>query len=341
MNYVVAFSIIALLVLIIVGAKKSDSDGFLSKDQTNGLRGIAIIMVMCAHYYPYLGISYGQGLVSLSLTTGFLGVAIFLFLSGYGAMISKIIKPDYLKRYLPKRLLRLYVPFLIVFVIDILIILLSTGKLDFSWLLMMPLLSLPNILNWYLKVQLGLYILFYIIASLCKKNKTIIGLSFLFCLVFMVVGYIIKISPFWYESTFAFPFGMLFANYRLAIYNFLNKHFKLCLILSTVVLAFGLLPYYFFGGVLLEIAFIISFLCIVIVICTRIYIYILRIIGNCSLELYLVHLVVLETVVSKLNLLQYNWYINIAIMIAFFLISIAISYGINRLSNKIIGIIGK
>ena len=63
--------------------KKLDKSTYFLVEQTDWLRGIAIIMVVLSHYYPRLGTTYSNGLISFSMNIGALGVAIFLLLSGY------------------------------------------------------------------------------------------------------------------------------------------------------------------------------------------------------------------------------------------------------------------
>ena len=118
---VTLLSLAFLLIISIIGTPKSikqlNSDVFFSVEQTNWLRGIAIIMVVLSHYYPLLGMTFSDGIISFSRNIGTVGVAIFFLLSGYATMISYSKKENYLNHYIPKRLLRLYVPFLIVFVL--------------------------------------------------------------------------------------------------------------------------------------------------------------------------------------------------------------------------------
>ena len=123
---------------------------FFSKPHTDAMRGLAAIFVMYSHYYPYLKLDGGFSIVYV---LGYVGVSIFLFLSGYTSMMSRLNKKEYLKHYWRKRLLRLYVPFLIIYSICI-IELLIKKTFTISSLVTLPLLSLPGHLNWYLKIQL-------------------------------------------------------------------------------------------------------------------------------------------------------------------------------------------
>lgn len=112
MKYIVTVCSLALLLFITLGgivtSKKTEKDTFFSMNQTNWLRSIAILMIMFSHFYPLLGLTYDDGVFSLCLNFGYIGVAIFFLLSGYSLMISKMNKPNYLKGFLHKRILRLF-----------------------------------------------------------------------------------------------------------------------------------------------------------------------------------------------------------------------------------------
>ena len=219
-----------------ISSKKLTTEStFFSMGQTNWLRSIAILMVMFSHYYPVLGLSYSDGIISFCLNFGYMGVAIFFLLYGYSIMISKINKPNYLKGFIPKRLLRLYVPFLIVFILDVLLMVVTGKGLKIEDLLFLPLMSLPGTLNWYLKIQLCLYILFYVLAKALKNNNVIVGTSFAICIIYMVVGYITGITDFWYETVFAFPLGMLIACKKDLLFSVFSRRYCVALPISIIV----------------------------------------------------------------------------------------------------------
>ena len=117
-------------------------------------------------------------------------------------MISLINKPNYLQGYIPKRLSRLYLPFIISFIIYSVVLLINGYKFTLFNILDIFILSLPGVLNWYLKVQLGLYLLFYISAKLMKNKNILLGLMYLLCIIYMIIGYIFKISNYWYENNY-------------------------------------------------------------------------------------------------------------------------------------------
>ena len=332
---ITAVTSIFLAVITLIGTKKNwntfDANGYLSKVQTNWLRGIGAVAIVLSHYYPAIKITEVGMLWQLS-GIGIWGVAIFLLLSGYGAMYSKINKADYLKGYLYKRAVRLYVPFLMLFIIDI--ALLFILKQQFFWkdLIRAPLLSLHGTLNWYLKVQLGLYIVFYICAKLIKNDNKLIITLFVLCFIYMIIGYITKINNYWYESSYMFPLGMLIAKYKDKIYEKLNKKYAITIIASILIMLIFYAPYYLFGGAIFEILAIFGTIQFTLCVCVKTYgdSKFTALLGTLSLEIYLSH-----TVLGHVH--GYIDYKNsVASFLTYMAFTIILSYAINKLSNLII-----
>lgn len=322
-----------------ISSKKLTTEStFFSMGQTNWLRSIAILMVMFSHYYPVLGLSYSDGIISFCLNFGYMGVAIFFLLSGYSIMISKINKPNYLKGFIPKRLLRLYVPFLIVFILDVLLMVVTGKGLKIEDLLFLPLMSLPGTLNWYLKIQLCLYILFYVLAKALKNNNVIVGTSFAICIIYMVVGYITGITDFWYETVFAFPLGMLIACKKDLLFSVFSRRYCVALPISIIVFIICFMPYYLKGGTILEILFILGFLQLIVCLCVRISgsvsSKLFTFLGALSLELYLVHIVLLKTIFSGKILSGSSLPVSVLLLVLFIISAILLSIFISLISKR-------
>lgn len=296
-------SLLFLLFLAVIGTKKSlntiNKDIFLSKSQTDWLKGLSIIMIVLSHYYPILGISEIGSFWMLGCIA-FLGVALFLFLSGYGAMYSKLHKPNYLKGYLKKRFFRLYIPFIIVFLLDIVILFVTNQSITFYDFAKIPIMSLPGTPNWYLKVQMCLYILFFILSKIIHNNKKMIITLFFLCTTYMIVGLLFGIEYYWYESSYMFPLGMCFAVYKDKIFNILAKKYIVTFVVSGLCLVFSFIPYYLYGGVIPEIFFIAGMVQFVITICVKTQgtFKFTSWLGTISLELYLVHSAVLHSFIG-------------------------------------------
>ncbi len=333
---------LAILAFIAIGgiasSKVTTESTFFSIEQTHWLRSIAILMIMFSHFLPLAGLTYGDGILSLCLDFGYLGVAVFFLLSGYSLMISKVNKPDYLKGFIKKRLIRLYVPFLIVCLLDVIVMLIMGNQIVLKDLLFIPLMSLPGTLNWYLKVQLGLYIVFYILARLIKKNNALIISTFAVCIVYMIIGYFTGITAHWYEGVFAFPLGMLIAQNKECVFAFLSRRYIISLIASVIVFGCCFFPYYVFGGTLFEILFIFGFLQFIVCLCakfagsprSKIFTYL----GVISLELYLVHTVINSNFISTIHLEKQSTLIGIVVLLCFLLGSIVVSVIVKKISDK-------
>lgn len=330
-------SIIVLVFFDVIKREKVEKINFFSKEQTDWLRGIAILLVMHSHYFADENLYVFSGVPRQLLSSiGFLGVGLFVFMSGYATMISYNTKPDYLKYYIPKRLLRLYIPFLIAYVVFVIIMLFYGKQLSLNDFLGLPIMSLPRTLNWYLKVQLGLYIAFYLVAKIFKKSRTIIFALFLVCAVFMIVGNITKISNFWFESSYLFPLGMLFAFYRDGIFDVLSKRKMFSFFLSSFVLFITYILYYFLGGLFCEIIFTFGFVQFLTTLC----IYfkgesnVLKFLGVLSIDLYLSHIVYSNTI-----MIYYNVGGSIISYVLFIVCSMGIGLVIHNMSKLIIGAI--
>lgn len=338
------FSLGIIVFLIIGGVVSAKSftteQTFLSVNQTNWLRSIAILMIMFSHYYPVLGLTYSDGIISFCMNFGYMGVAIFFFLSGYSVMISKINKPNYLNGFIKKRLIRLYIPFLIVFVINILILWFTGKEISAEYFIYMPLMSLPNTLNWYLKIQLCLYIVFYVLAKLIRNRNLLIGIVFAVCVVYMCIGYFSGITAFWYETVFAFPLGMFSANHKNTIFRLLSKRYLLTMVISVLVFILCTTPYYFRGGTVFEILFIAGFLQLII--CSLVKFggstnnRLFSGLGIVSLELYFTHGIILTYVISAINISQYNLWINALCLVAFLAVSIVSAICLKKVEDVII-----
>lgn len=311
-------------------------DSFFSKSQTDWLRGIAIILIMYSHYYAVLNLNgkINGILYQLLSGTGMYGVALFLLMSGYATMISKMNKANYLDGYIPKRLLRLYVPFIIVFIIMAILRMVHGEGISLKNILLMPLMSLPDTVNWYLKVQLALYIVFYLTARIIKKDKWVIITVFIICFIYMIIGLCTHIDAHWYESSYMFPLGMLMAKYKNSFYRFLSLHYPIKIIISLILAVLFYVPYYLFGGPIPEIIHILGITQFMVCLCVKMRgtSKIFAFFGQCSLELYLSHGIYLGYIRRYFDLQE-----NVLTYLLFMLSSVLFAYGVKKLSNLLIG----
>lgn len=97
LNVSLAMFVFVILMCIIQEQRKTmynaGSTGFLNKEKTGTLRGVATVMVVFSHICQYEAdfsqiVIGGRIMFRLMFAWGAVGVAIFFFLSGYGCYMS-------------------------------------------------------------------------------------------------------------------------------------------------------------------------------------------------------------------------------------------------------------
>lgn len=184
----------------------------LSFDIVTICKGISISIIMLAHLGNVFGIRYLNPL-------GSLGVAVFLFASGFGLESSYNKKG--LKGYWKKRILTAYLPYALIEVVDcvfgISYKIQGNGILEIvqDFLLIKPL----HPFGWYMQCLFLYYIIFYL-ASFISKEKFWIKCILLFSasvVVFILAGTLFK------QQILSFTIGVLFGKYYRNVSKYLNK----------------------------------------------------------------------------------------------------------------------
>jgi membrane-bound acyltransferase YfiQ involved in biofilm formation len=177
------------------------------------MKGIAILIIIVHH----VGLALGSpGYLSLFLQLGFPSVAIFLVLSGYGIFLS--IEKKGLNNFFSKRVMRVYIPFILAMTCKILIfdyfILNKRSGVGNS---LLNIFLAPAALDrnmWFIVYILFWYCITYVIFSMNKFNKSKIFYLFL-------TAILVGISPApntWLYNPFSFPFGCwIAANSKIII----------------------------------------------------------------------------------------------------------------------------
>jgi peptidoglycan/LPS O-acetylase OafA/YrhL len=107
---------IAILVIaILFSLRKKKEEGFFPISTTNELKGLAVLTVVFGHIGYFL-VTGNLFLYPLSTISG-VGVDLFLFLSGYGLVVSAMKKSRTIGNFYKDRLSKLLVPFWIVLII--------------------------------------------------------------------------------------------------------------------------------------------------------------------------------------------------------------------------------
>lgn len=172
------------------------------------LRGVLALVVLFHHFS--LLISDGV-LLGLFHELGKPAVAAFLFLSGYGVMRRFRFDPQYLHRFLPRRLTKLWLPYGIVALLSFLLHPLCHG----SWYGLSDLLDAlrygdPIVSNgWYVFFLTALYLLFWLCAKLLRRPFWITAAVGAATLLWIPLCRWIGWGDYWYASGPAFALGLL------------------------------------------------------------------------------------------------------------------------------------
>lgn len=221
----------------------------LNRNFTDFLKLMAALLVAAGHYSGY-AVSHGHGNFIYNIlvaTGGYIGVAIFFFLSGYGLMMSENKRHTSFFSFIKKRLVKLYLP--VVFVSTIWGVVRWPDGSGIEWIdqyLYFAFWGFGDGILWFVKVIILEYLLFaaYIylkIKSWMREASLWLGTSLVYIFVYFYVGDWAAVSiP-------IFTLGILLAKYESWFYSI--AHGKGVIIWLIAITGFMGLAYYIWGNV--------------------------------------------------------------------------------------------
>ena len=272
-----------------------DSANYLNRDLTTQIRGIAILGILIAHCIVLLYgdvASYNKIIRWFFTLIAPVGVAIFLFLSGFGCNISIAKALNF--NWLFKKVGRIYITLGIILIVEYLIaLMLGMDKSFFpkpysfikDFILLQP---PPRATGWYLIVQTLGYLTLY--GSKRFLKSTFLAPLFLFWLFFVMMCIYMHKQGCWWVSSLCFPLGVLFAEYSSQINQIISKYrYKLLIIFITLIitLCISTLKIHGIGIILLNLCVCITIAILSIFVSLKSKI--LNFMGKYSLEIYLIH----------------------------------------------------
>ena len=231
--------LLAIPLLCLYGMKisvKGYHEDFLSKDKTNSIKGIFILLIVLKHSLPYINASAyafnGFGDVAVDWFVyrfSQLVVVMFLFYSGYGVGESFKRKGDGYVKSMPRhRILATLLNFDVAVIVFILLGLALGHPIDIRHALL-SLTGWEDVgnSNWYIFVILLCYLFTYV-SLRCKfpGRGYSIGLIFVLCFVAIVVLSQYK-KDCWYNTILCYPLGFLFSTYKELIISWFKKSYWL------------------------------------------------------------------------------------------------------------------
>lgn len=233
-------------------------EDYLGKDQTDALKGIFAMLIMFSHVRAHIATNgIGDSLYSAVFTTlGQMTVAPFFFYSGYGIMQGVQKKPGYANGFFKNRIVKVLIGYNIVtVVVGILYYCLGhTYPLQnylLAWSGWKTIGGTTGDGNWYIFVQLVLYLITFTVLQLFKriqyrneKKYWILTMSAVCILsaAFMSVLYIVKTEQdYWYNTLMSYPFGMLYAVFKDKIDGAMKKNWVWVVALIAVMAGVGVI----------------------------------------------------------------------------------------------------
>lgn len=202
------------------------NENFWDKTQTKSIQGLCAIGIVfhhmaqktCAPWLPQEYIVHG---LEPFLYLGYLFVGIFFFCSGYGLYKSIKEKPDYLKGFIGNH----YRPLIFLYIIS-----------QYCYYMV------GNVFSqyvWFIYAIMYLYLAFYISFKCFKNEKASIISLALFILLYVIICEALVAGGWCYNTIGVFFIGLLFAKYTDRIVAFIRKKYVLCLILCFFIMVAG------------------------------------------------------------------------------------------------------
>lgn len=268
---------------------------FLSKANTDIIKGVSVILVILCHISMFTKTDCAMS--KIFIDTGLLAVAIFFFVSGYGLMSQFQKKENYLKGFILNKIIRLY---LIFFISNIIVTIINNIFLGTGYGIKHIIISslYGNFANgrelWFVAAILFFYLSFYIAFKFLKDKGSIISIC-IAPIIYIILCKFLGKGTWWYNTVFCFIVGVLASLYKDKVFNSLKEKYILNLALS--IISFVVTMFLYTRGYnKLQFIIPIIFIYLVCVLLMKVDLKSksMSFINKISLEMYLVHLVILQ-----------------------------------------------
>lgn len=232
-GFLVIAYIIMLIIFILSFKRKDSNEMFLSKDDSQGLKGISAILIVLHHLSQRVGINI---LTLPYIEIGKYSVALFLFLSGFGVMSSYLNNKNYLSGFLKNRILTIYVPFVISNIIFIIIYLVKGQSFNNMDIIKYTLgIKLIDNVMWFIYSIVIFYLIFYISFKFTTIKRGII-IFLIGTFIYLILGIVLDLGTTITNIAFSFAGGIFVAAYKENFIRFLNKKYVFKIIVIIAIL---------------------------------------------------------------------------------------------------------
>ena len=280
--------------------KTVDSSDYLNKDNTDCLKGMFSLAVILCHIRGQLDCFNDTIMGQLLTVMGYLSVAVFFFLSGYGLNYSYKKKGiEYINQFPIRRIAPFYFMCIFSVIIYAVYYVLIKGVLvSVKSFVMFLLFGGTIIINgWYLQTILLFYILFWCVFKNVKNQKWRIVFITLGAAMYCATCIVLKYDLYWYDAVFAYPLGMIWCDYKSDIDTYLKNNkcyfITICLIfiIFSITLLLGNLLMFNYMMVICKWISAIAFVLLIIMLIKKVRIdyKITRWLGKYFFEIYMIH----------------------------------------------------
>lgn len=221
-----------------------------TKEQSKSIKGLFAIVVLLHHIYQKMDICQNMQFVDYFMRSlGYLGVSVFLFVSGYGLYKSmEVVKMSRNStdgggyKVLLHRVLPIFFINIFLIVIYSLFRYFMLGELDLNNCLRSIAFGGNTAANgWYLQAIMWFYLAFIIISQISFKR--LLPVLSALILVYMAWCFFNGTHLWWYISSLAFPVGAIMSKYSYK-WNKILRGKVLFSIAAALFIAFYLLHYF-------------------------------------------------------------------------------------------------
>lgn len=238
---------------------------YFTKKDTQILKGAMALLILAHHIYQRMPMPEGTITDYVFRSLGYLCVAVFFFISGYGITLSnkqsEMSGRSYMSSFLRSRVLSLYVCYILLillyaFVLYIFDVPIPENQLIISFLIGGTIVGG----GWYIQTLLLFYLIWWISKMIFGQKAWIMVF---FCVtIFSVITLVLNLGSHWSLSNYAFVFGMILADYKLQVDRLLEKSSGYLWLVFFIMLLSYVACFYFegFNRVLFFLKLLMSFL---------------------------------------------------------------------------------
>lgn len=196
---------------------------YLSKEDSLSLKGICAMLILAHHIYQSSNMITVRSIGFIFQYIGYVVVAVFLFLSGYGLQASASCRDDYIRNFPISRILPFYVSYVVVILLYYTEYILLGADIIWSKVLLSFFIGDTIVSGgWYIQTQLLIYLIFWLVYRFCGRAKVKILTAIV--LGFCLIGFFVNLPFKYYAPVPAFLIGVYWREYQEEISRLLRNN---------------------------------------------------------------------------------------------------------------------